>query len=179
MLRILLLLSYLFCCLPWSVVIANEWRLITFADGLAGAGIRQFAEHDDARDSPGGIFVFDQKLLAEDMVTLIGRNAGYCIRTDPGVPDFSGTDHPDLPDDPDNNFGQCSWTLVFYVDSGYYGSILVSGREAELGTSVLAVIGGTGSFAGASGVLYTAPVKHQTGGVLFRQELRLLQPPVK
>lgn len=179
MLRILPLLGYLFCSIPWHGVIADEWRLITFADGRAGAGIRQLAENDKNRDSPGDIFVFDQKLLAEDAVTVIGRNAGYCIRTDPGMPDFSGTDHPELADDPDNNFGQCSWSLVFNLASGYYGSILVSGREAELGTSVLPVIGGTGSFTGARGVLYSTPVKHETDGVLFRQELRLLQPPAK
>ena len=77
---------------------------------------------------------------------VIGRNAGYCIRTDPGAPDFSGTDHPDLPDDPNNNYGQCTRTLSFKQQPGYSGTITVSGREADAGTSMLSIIGGTGDF---------------------------------
>jgi hypothetical protein len=155
---------------------AGEWRLVTYADGRAEGGIRQLSANDDGYDSPGDIFVFDQKLLAEDATTVIGRNAGYCIRTDPGMPDFSGTDHPHLPDDPDNNYGQCSWSLVFTAPSDYRGSIVISGREADKGTSVLPVVGGTGSFRGVTGILHTTPVPQDSGGVLFRQELFLSAP---
>ena len=155
---------------------AGEWHLITYADGRVDGGIRQLSANDDGYDSPGDIFVFDQKLLAEDATTVIGRNAGYCIRTDPGMPDFSGTDHPDLPDDPDNNYGQCSWSLVFGEPSAYRGSIVVTGREADRGTSVLPVVGGTGSFRGVTGILHSTPVPQDTGGVLFRQEIILTRP---
>lgn len=150
---------------------ASEFRLVTYADGRPDGGIRQSADANDGVDSPGDIFVFDQKLLAEDADTVIGRNAGYCIRTDPGAPDYSGTDHPDLPDDPDNNYGQCTWSLVFDADSGYLGTIVVSGREAEQGTSVLPVVGGTGDFFNIPGILHTTPIPQEDGGVLFRQEL--------
>ena len=150
---------------------AGESRLITYADGRPGGGIRQIAETSDAVDSPGDIFVFDQKLLAEDAETVIGRNAGYCIRTDPGAPDYSGTDHPDLPDDPQNNYGQCTWSLVFDAGSGYRGSIVVSGREADKGTSALPIVGGTGDFFNIPGELHTTPIPQPDGGVLFRQEL--------
>lgn len=159
-----------------SVGHAGEFRLVTYADGRPDGGIRQSADGGDGLDSPGDIFVFDQKLLAEDVQTVIGRNAGYCIRTDPGAPDDSGTDNPGLPDDPDNNYGQCSWTLVFNENSGYAGTIVVSGREAELGVSVLPVVGGTGDFFSIPGVLYTTPVPQPGGGVLFRQELVFIRP---
>lgn len=161
--------------LPFTVQ-ADNIELVTYADGRSGGGIRQLAATDDGLDSAGDIFVFDQQLLAADAKTIIGRNAGYCVRTDPGAPDFSGTDHPGLPDDPHNNYGQCSWTLSFSESSSYAGSITVSGREADLGTSVVAILGGSGDFAGASGTLSTTPIPQEPEGVLFRQELVIKRP---
>ncbi len=152
----------------------DEVTLLTFADGRLDGGIRQGADVEDGLDSPGDVFVFDQKLLAADADTVIGRNAGFCIRTDPGAPDFSSTDHPTLPDDPDNNFGQCAWTLTFFESSGFSGSLTVSGRESDRGTSQVPIIGGTGDFLGASGVLITTPIPQGANGVLFRQELVIL-----
>ncbi|MEM7351519.1 MAG: hypothetical protein AAF657_11975 [Acidobacteriota bacterium] len=153
---------------------ADELTFLTFADGRTDGGIRQGADVEDGLDSPGDVFVFDQKLLAADADTVIGRNAGYCIRTDPGAPDFSSTDHPTLPDDPDNNFGHCSWTLTFFDNSGFSGSLTVTGRESDLGTSRVPIVGGTGDFLGAAGVLITTPIPQGTNGVLFRQELVIL-----
>jgi len=149
--------------------------ILTFADGRIDGGIRQSADTDDGLDSPGDIFVFDQKLLANDEETVIGRNAGYCIRTDPGAPDFSSTDHPTLPDDPDNNYWQCSWTLSFFEDSGYTGSLTVSGREADFGTSQIPIVGGTGEFAGAAGVLISTPIPQGEEGILYRQEINIFK----
>eukprot|EP01064_Diplonema_japonicum_P009508 TRINITY_DN169_c0_g1_i12.p2 TRINITY_DN169_c0_g1~~TRINITY_DN169_c0_g1_i12.p2 ORF type:complete len:189 (+),score=55.82 TRINITY_DN169_c0_g1_i12:79-645(+) len=149
----------------------------TFADGRPDGGIRQSADVEDGLDSPGDIFVFDQKLLADDSCkTVIGRNAGYCIRTDPGKPDWSGTDHPTLPDDPENNWGQCTWTLTFYEESGYEGTLQVSGRESDMHTSYVSIIGGTGDFKGAKGVLATTPEPLPQQGILFRQELDITLP---
>ncbi len=91
---------------------AENYAILTFVDGRTDGGIRQGANIEDGFDSPGDVFAFDQKLLAGDTKTVIGRNAGYCIRTDPGAPDFSSTDHPTLPDDPNNNYGQCSWDPI-------------------------------------------------------------------
>ena len=154
---------------------ADDETILTFADGRTDGGIRQGADVEDGLDSPGDVFVFDQKLLAADAETVIGRNAGFCIRTDPGAPDFSSTDHPTLPDDPDNNYGQCAWTLTFFENSGYTGSLTVSGREADIGTSRVPVIGGTGEFIGATGVLISTPIPQGEDGVLFRQELVVLR----
>ena len=156
-----------------TTALADDITLLTFADGRTDGGIRQGADVEDGLDSPGDVFVFDQKLLGADADTVIGRNAGYCIRTDPGAPDFSSTDHPTLPDDPDNNYGQCSWTLTFYESSGYTGTLTVSGREADVGTSHVPVIGGTGDFAEAEGVLISTPIPQGDNGILFRQELEL------
>lgn len=154
---------------------AHNLTLTTFADGRADGGIRQGANIEDGLDSPGDVFVFDQKLLAEDAETVIGRNSGYCIRTDPGALDYSTTDHPTLPDDPDNNYGQCNWTLTFYKNSGYEGTIVVSGREADQGTSEVTITGGTGDFIGARGELATTPISQTNNGVLFRQELTIIK----
>ena len=174
--RLLIATAILFLLNP-LLLQASEFRLITFADGRPDGGIRQHADISEGVDSPGDIFVFDQKLLAEDADTVIGRNAGYCIRTDPGTPDYSGTDHPDLPDNPDNNYGQCTWSLVFTAVSGYQGTVVVSGRESDKGTSVLPLVGGTGDFQNIHGVLHTTPIPHKDGGVLYRQELVFSRSP--
>ena len=65
---------------------------------------------------------------------------------------------------------------MFEARSDYLGSIVVSGREAELGTSVLPIVGGTGDFLGAPGVLHTTPIHLKDGGMLFQQELVFTQP---
>lgn len=149
----------------------KEIAFVTFADARPDGGIRQAAVGHGKKDAPGNIFVFDQNLLADDAKTVIGRNAGYCIRTDPGAPDFSSTDHSYLPDDPNNNYGQCTWTLWFSKNSGYTGSVTVSGREADIGPSKIAIIGGTGDFIGAKGLLVSTPEPQGENGVLYRQEL--------
>ncbi len=169
-----ILISLLFSIQLQHSVQASELIIITFADARADGGIRQSANIKNPHDSPGNIFVFDQKLLAKDANTVIGRNAGYCIRTDPGATDFSNTDHPLLADDPDNNYSQCNWTLSFNKNSNYNGSLTVSGREADLGSSHIAIIGGTGDFTSATGVLISTPVAQKNNGMLFRQELRIL-----
>lgn len=151
-------------------VSAERLKVITFADARVDGGIQQSV---NKLDMPGNVFVFDQKLLAEDRQTVIGRNAGFCIRTDPGAPDYSTTDHPELPDDANNNYGQCTWTLSFNKSAKYTGSITVSGREADLGSSMIPIIGGTGDFIGVEGVLTSTPIPQDQGGVLFRQELAI------
>lgn len=167
-----LLLAPLLLLTTHQLLAKSDHRsFVTFADARNDGGIAQSSDGGDGEDSPGDIFVFDQKLLSEDTQTVIGRNAGFCIRTDPGAPDFSSTDHPTLPDDPDNNYGQCTWTLSFNENSGYSGSLTVSGREADLGTSEVAIIGGTGDFIGTTGVMMSTPFPQDGNGVLYRQEI--------
>ncbi|WP_375772295.1 dirigent protein [Archangium gephyra] len=124
----------------------EAWTLNTIAD--ARTGIATPVDLGPPGDSPGDMFVFDQPLLNEAREN-IGSNSGYCVRTLPG------------------QFSECQWTLTM-AD----GTITVAGREAEMGTSRIPIIGGTGAFEGASGVLTTTP----NGDRTFTQVLTLLKP---
>ena len=119
--------------------------LTTIAD--ARSGIATPVDLGEPGDSPGDMFVFDQPLLNEARQN-IGSNSGYCVRTLPG------------------QFSQCQWTLTL-AD----GTITVAGREAEQGTSLVPIIGGTGAYLGVSGVLSTTP----NGDRTFTQVLTLLK----
>jgi hypothetical protein len=121
----------------------QDTTLITIAD--ARSGIASPVDLGAPGDSPGDMFVFDQPLLNANRQP-IGTNSGYCIRTLPG------------------QFSECQWTLTM-AD----GSITVAGREAETGTSLIPIIGGTGAYQGASGVLATTP----NGDRTFTQVLTL------
>ena len=124
----------------------EAWTLNTIAD--ARSGIATPVDLGPPGDSPGDMFVFDQPLLNEAREN-IGSNSGYCVRTLPG------------------QFSECQWTLTMAN-----GTITVAGREAETGTSLIPIIGGTGAFEGASGVLTTTP----NGDRTFTQVLTLLKP---
>lgn len=117
--------------------------LVTIAD--ARSGIASPVDLGAPGDSPGDMFVFDQPLLNEARQP-IGSNSGYCIRTLPG------------------QFSECQWTLTM-AD----GTITVAGREAETGTSLIPIIGGTGDYLGVGGVLSTTP----NGDRTFTQVLTL------
>lgn len=117
--------------------------LVTIAD--ARSGIASPVDLGAPGDSPGDMFVFDQPLLNEARQP-IGSNSGYCIRTLPG------------------QFSECQWTLTL-AD----GTITVAGREAETGTSLIPIIGGTGDYLGVGGVLSTTP----NGDRTFTQVLTL------
>ena len=80
-------------------------------------------------DSPGDLFVFDQPLL-DPNGNNIGNNSGVCFRTRVG------------------HSLQCQWTLT--LDRG---SIQVAGKEFDQGTSDIAIVGGTGEYAGISGYM--------------------------
>jgi hypothetical protein len=89
-------------------------------------------------DSPGDMVVFDEALLDETGAK-IGSNSGFCVRTLPG------------------QFSECQWTLTL-AD----GAITVAGREADAGLSSVPIVGGTGAYAGASGVMTSAPGANHT-----------------
>ena len=103
----------------------EPYTLVTIADARKQPA--QLVDTGETGDSPGDILVFDQPLLDEDM-QLLGRNSGTCIRTRIA-----------------HSF-QCQWTLS--MDKG---SIVVAGREYDKGSSPLAIIGGTGIYAGIRG----------------------------
>lgn len=87
----------------------------------------KFIDIGEPGDSVGDILTFDQPLLNEK-AEQIGNNSGTCIRTRMG-----------------HSF-QCQWTLTLKN-----GSIQVAGRELDQGASEIAIIGGTGQYAGISG----------------------------
>eukprot|EP01059_Diplonema_ambulator_P006961 TRINITY_DN1652_c0_g1_i1.p1 TRINITY_DN1652_c0_g1~~TRINITY_DN1652_c0_g1_i1.p1 ORF type:complete len:175 (+),score=39.17 TRINITY_DN1652_c0_g1_i1:61-585(+) len=165
--------AMLFCLVGVAQGITKV-TITTWADGTATGGIRQSAAGEDGLDHPGNIFVYDQKLWNENRTAVIGRNAGYCVTTDPGTPDWTDTDAPDLDDDVNENWGQCTWTLQFNSNSDYTpdSTITVAGREARSATSYIAVVGGTLDFVGATGQLMTTPMKIN-GDLYFQQVLTL------
>ena len=99
--------------------------LVTVADAREHPA--EIIDHGAPGDSAGDVLTFDQPLLNQDM-QVIGNNSGICIRTRPG-----------------HSF-QCQWTLSF--DNG---SVQVAGREKDQGTSRIAIVGGTGDYAGIRG----------------------------
>lgn len=105
----------------------STYTLVTIADARSQAA--QVIDIGDAGDSQGDMLIFDQPLLDADMQE-IGTNSGICIRTRPS-----------------HSF-QCQWTLTFEN-----GTITVAGREFDTGTSLISIIGGTGDYAGITGVM--------------------------
>jgi len=99
-------------------------------------------------DSPGDLLVFDQPLLNEAEQP-IGSNSGFCIRTLPG------------------QFSECQWTLTMAE-----GTITVAGREADSGTSMIPIVGGSGAYAGVTGVMASTP----NGNKTYTQLLMLNSP---
>ena len=103
----------------------NAQTLTTIAD--ARIDTAQYIDTGEPGDSVGDILVFDQPLLDAHQQN-IGNNSGSCLRTRVG-----------------HSF-QCQWTLT--LDNG---SIQVAGREFDQGTSIISIVGGTGSYAGITG----------------------------
>ena len=79
-------------------------------------------------DSAGDLLTFANEVYDESNANLVGTDNGWCIRTVPG------------------KAWECSWTLSL-AD----GQITVQGPFLDVGDSVLAVTGGTGSYAGVGG----------------------------
>ena len=99
--------------------------LVTIADARVHSA--KVIDSGEPGDSLGDILTFDQPLL-DKHGNQIGSNSGTCIRTRIG-----------------HSF-QCQWTLTLEN-----GSIQVAGRELDKGVSHVAIIGGTGHYAGITG----------------------------
>ena len=99
--------------------------LVTIADARVHSA--NVIDVGEPGDSVGDILTFDQPLLNEQGEQ-IGNNSGTCIRTRVA-----------------HSF-QCQWTLTLEN-----GSIQVAGREFDKGTSAIAIVGGTGHYAGITG----------------------------
>ncbi len=82
----------------------------------------------DADDNAGDILTFANEVFDEANKEKVGSDNGWCVRTVVGVA------------------WECFWTLTLKG-----GQITVEGPYLDAGDSVLAVTGGTGTYAGAKG----------------------------
>ena len=103
----------------------ERYELVTIADARKHSA--KYVDVAPKGRSVGDMFVFDQPLLDENKVK-IGNNSGFCISTKVG------------------HSHQCQWTLTLPS-----GTIQVAGREAEKGSSYIAIVGGTGDYLGVKG----------------------------
>ena len=104
--------------------------LITIADARSEPA--RIIDIGEPGDSVGDILTFDQPLLDEHN-NKIGNNSGTCVRTRVG-----------------HSF-QCQWTLTFEN-----GSIQVTGREFDQDVSDISIVGGTGTYSGITGEMWSA-----------------------
>ena len=82
------------------------------------------------QDKAGNVLTWHNKIYDEANKQRVGRDAGYCIRIVVG------------------KSWECSWTT--YLEAG---SISVQGQFLDKGDAELAITGGTGAYAGASGTM--------------------------
>ena len=122
---------------------AEGETLVTIADARAGPAV--VTDLGEPGDSVGDLVTFDQPLLDAEGRP-IGNNSGVCVRTRVG------------------HSYQCQWTLTFED-----GTVQVAGRELEEGTSIIPIVGGTGTYAGASGEMRSV----NNGDGTFTQTLYL------
>lgn len=87
-------------------------------------------------DSAGDLLVFANIVMTEDGSAQVGTDQGWCIRTDVAAGAW-----------------ECTWTLFLAQ-----GQLVVQGPYFDAAASTLAVIGGTGDFAGATGQMELATV---------------------
>lgn len=99
------------------------------------------ADLGDEGDSIGDTLSFSNELYDESDSNVVGSSDGSCTRTKPGK-----TWH-------------CTWTNTLQD-----GSIVVSGPFYDEGDSTLAITGGTGDYAGASGEM---ELKARDGGAKY------------
>jgi hypothetical protein len=120
--------------------------LVTIADARVSSA--QLSDAGKPGDSVGDILTFDQPLL-DDSMAAIGNNSGMCIRTRA-----------------EHSF-QCQWTLTFEN-----GSIQVAGRELDLGTSTISIVGGTGVYSGIYGDMESTNNNDGTYTQILRYHIR-------
>lgn len=91
----------------------------------------RFVDNNDEGDSVGDVLIFTNSVYDADNKTVVGYDSGWCIRTVIG------------------EASECSWTTNLEN-----GQIMVQGPFYDQDDSVLAIVGGTGAYAGARGELW-------------------------
>eukprot|EP01064_Diplonema_japonicum_P030423 TRINITY_DN5179_c0_g3_i1.p1 TRINITY_DN5179_c0_g3~~TRINITY_DN5179_c0_g3_i1.p1 ORF type:complete len:398 (+),score=112.83 TRINITY_DN5179_c0_g3_i1:51-1196(+) len=168
----LMLLSSLLTVAQTDPVHGTEVNFVTFVDARTTDPFGGFWQWtNETNDVVGNIYSYEQILLRHDKGAILGLHAGYCIRTDPGMTDFTGTDAPNLLDDANENWKQCSWTVSFGSNSTFENNtIQLTMMQADFENSTAAIIGGTGAFQGAYGFASFDAEEDPAGGVFYRQE---------
>ena len=98
----------------------------------------------DKGDTAGDILTFANEVYDADDKNKVGSDQGICFRTLVG------------------KAWECFWTLS--LDKG---QITVEGPFLDAGDSVLAITGGTGDFAGATGDMALKAARHRRQGLRF------------
>lgn len=99
-------------------------------------------------DSAGDILIFANDVFDETGTTQVGTDQGWCFRTSV-----------------ERGAWECTWTIFLAQ-----GQIVVQGPYFDAGPSTLAIIGGTGEFAGATGQMALATVEN---GITFTYEVEV------
>lgn len=103
----------------------------------------------DEGDSLGDLLVWGNELYDEANQTVVGRDQGSCVRSNPGLS------------------WECTWTNILED-----GSIVVQGPfYDDLRESVLAVTGGTGAYVGAEGTMTVTALDADGDVLAFRFDL--------
>jgi len=132
--------------LSMRLLLAAGTVAVAIATGPAGAEPRELKMTEHATtdavtdtgasgDSAGDILTFANEVFDADDKAKIGSDQGICFRTVVG------------------KAWECFWTLN--LDDG---QITVEGPFNDTGDSVLAVTGGTGTYAGAQGEMALSPI---------------------
>jgi hypothetical protein len=104
----------------------EAWKTLTVIQD-ATKGTVSVIDLGEKGNSPGDITTWNEPLL-DEAKKQIGTSSGFCIRTVAG------------------QVSECQYTLTMPD-----GAVMVAGRETDTGTSRVAVIGGTGAYAGVIG----------------------------
>jgi hypothetical protein len=99
-------------------------------------------------DNAGDLLTFANEVFDEANQNKVGTDTGWCIRTVVG------------------QSWECSWTLKL-AD----GQITVAGPFLDKGDSVLAIVGGTGAYAGARGEMALHPRNPEGSEFDFRYSI--------
>jgi hypothetical protein len=123
-------------------VVAARARSDSVATTSSRFAVVEHNHTDAAQAAKGGslgdLVAFANPVYDAGDTTQVGTDQGSCIRTRVGVS------------------WQCSWTTVLKG-----GSIVVDGPYYDSGDSTLAIIGGTGQWAGARGQMLLHPIGHR------------------